>query len=244
MLDSLTGWVTQGGYPAMAALMFLENLFPPIPSEVVMPLAGFAALHGDMNLPMVVLVGSAGSLAGAWFWYAIGRGIGAERLERWAGRHGRWLTLAPRDIARSGDWFGRHGGKAVLFGRLVPAMRTLISVPAGIARMPLGRFLIYSSVGTVVWTGALAWLGFGLGARHGLVAAWVDPASKILVAALLIGYLWRVATFKARTADAPASELSSPAEPRPAQSTPRPSAGSARRSSKPPRSSDASHPPG
>jgi membrane protein DedA with SNARE-associated domain len=196
MLGALTDWAAQGGYPAVAALMFLENMFPPIPSEVVMPLAGFAASRGEMSLPLAILSGSAGSLAGAWLWYGIGHWIGAERLAGWAGRHGRWLTVSPDDVERAARWFDRHGGKAVLVGRLVPAVRTLISVPAGIARMPTSRFLLYSGVGTVVWTGFLATVGFVLGSQHGAVAAWIDPSTKLIVAALFLGYLWRVITFK------------------------------------------------
>ncbi|MEQ8399217.1 DedA family protein [Thalassobaculum sp.] len=196
VLDALTNWAAQGGYPAVAALMFLENVFPPIPSEVVMPLAGFAASRGEMSLPLAILSGSAGSLAGAWLWYGIGRTIGVERLAGWAGRHGRWLTVSSGDVKRSAGWFHRHGGKVVLVGRLVPALRTLISVPAGVARMPTGRFLLYSGIGTVIWTGFLAGVGFTLGSQHAVVAAWADPIAKLIVGALFLAYLWRVITFK------------------------------------------------
>src|SRR3546814_6821918 len=99
----------------------------------------------------------------------------AERLKAWAGRHGRWLTLSPRDVDRADEWFDRHGGKAVLFGRMIPAVRTLISVPAGIAGMPTVPFLIYSTVGTLVWTGALAGLGYALGDQYETVGKWLDP---------------------------------------------------------------------
>ncbi|HEY9550100.1 MAG TPA: DedA family protein [Kiloniellaceae bacterium] len=196
MIESLTAWAEQGGYPAVALLMFLENVFPPIPSEVIMPIAGYAASRGDLSLPLAVLAGAFGSLAGAWLWYGIGHWLGAERLKAWAGRHGRWLTLSPRDVDRADEWFDRHGGKAVLFGRMIPAVRTLISVPAGIAGMPTVPFLIYSTVGTLVWTGALAGLGYALGDQYETVGKWLDPVSKGIVAVLLFGYLWRVVTFK------------------------------------------------
>lgn len=196
MLDDMTSWAEQGGYPAIALLMFLENVFPPIPSEVIMPIAGYAASRGDLSLPLAVLAGAAGSLAGAWLWYGIGRRLGTDRLKAWAGRHGRWLTLSPRDVERADTWFDRHGGKAVLFGRMIPAVRTLISVPAGISGMPTVPFLIFSSIGTLVWTGALAGLGYALGDQYETVGAWFEPVSKGVVGVLLLGYLWRVATFK------------------------------------------------
>src|SRR3546814_7518020 len=115
-------------------------------------LAGFAAARGDLNSILVVASGAAGSLLGAVFWYAIGCWLGSARLKRWAGRHGRWLTLAPGDIDQACAWFDHHGGKAVFIGRLVPALRTLISVPAGIAGMDLLRFLFFTALGTLVWT--------------------------------------------------------------------------------------------
>ena len=196
MLEALTDWAAEGGYLAVGILMFLENVFPPIPSEVIMPLAGYAASRGEVSLPLAILAGSAGSLAGAWLWYGIGHWIGAERLERCAGRYGRWLTLSPRDVRRSIRWFDRFGGATVLVGRLVPAVRTLISVPAGIARMPTARFLLFSSIGTLVWTSALAGLGYLLGGRYEAIGGWLDPVSKGVVAVLVLGYLWRVATFR------------------------------------------------
>lgn len=195
MLDTMTQWAAEGGYLAVAVLMFLENVFPPIPSEVIMPVAGYAASRGELSLPLAILSGSAGSLAGAWLWYGIGYRLGTDRLRSWAGRHGRWLTLSPRDVDRADAWFDEHGGKAVLFGRMIPAVRTLISVPAGISEMPALPFLLYSSVGTLLWTGALAGLGYALGGQYEAVGAWFDPVSKGVMAVLVVGYLWRVVTF-------------------------------------------------
>ena len=161
-----------------------------------MPLAGYAASRGDLSLPLAILAGSAGSLAGAWLWYGIGRWIGAERLERGAARYGRWLTLSPLDVRRAIGWFDRFGGATVLVGRLVPAVRTLISVPAGIVRMPTGRFLLFSTIGTLIWTSVLAGLGYLLGGQYEAIEGWLDPVSKGIVAMLVLGYLWRVATFR------------------------------------------------
>jgi membrane protein YqaA with SNARE-associated domain len=131
MFDWITGLVERTGYVGIALLMLAENVFPPIPSELIMPLAGFAAAQGELGMAGVVAAGTAGALAGALLWYGLGRWVGLERLKRWAAEHGRWLTVSPDDLDRAAAWFGRHGGAAVLVGRLVPAVRTLISVPAG-----------------------------------------------------------------------------------------------------------------
>ncbi|MEM7640989.1 MAG: DedA family protein [Pseudomonadota bacterium] len=159
MFDWILGLMAQGGYVAIALLMFVENLFPPIPSEVVMLLAGFLAASGALGLAGVVLAGTAGAVAGALFWYWIGRRIGSNRLRRFADRHGRWLTIDAGSIDRSHAWFDRYGGVAVLIGRMIPGIRTFISVPAGVARMPLLPFLGYTMAGSLIWTGFLTALG-------------------------------------------------------------------------------------
>ncbi len=198
MFEWMTGLVESSGYLGIALLMFAENLFPPIPSELIMPLAGFNAARGPQEILWVIVSGSIGSLAGAFFWYGIGRWIGCPRLKRWSERHGRLLTLAPEEVERSYDWFNRHGGIAVFIGRLLPAMRTLISVPAGMARMNLVPFLLYSTAGTVLWTSFLALAGYWLESGYTAVAEYLDPVSTAVVVVLLAVYLWRVATFGRR----------------------------------------------
>jgi membrane protein DedA with SNARE-associated domain len=196
MFDWITGFVRQAGYVGVFLLMLAENVVPPIPSELIMPLAGFSAARGHLSILLVVLAGTAGSLLGALFWYVIGRRLGLERLKRLAARHGRWLTLSPDDVARADDWFGRHGGKAVFFGRLVPTVRTLISVPAGINGMPLPSFLAWSALGTLGWTALLAGAGFLLQSQYELVADYLNPASTVIIALMVAWYLYRVVTFR------------------------------------------------
>jgi len=205
MFDWLAGAVTGLGYPGLALLMFAENVFPPIPSELIMPMAGYAAARGEMGLGLAVLAGSLGSLAGALLWYGVGRRVGAARLRRIAARHGRWLGLAPAEVDRAAAWFARHGGKAVLFGRMVPAVRTLISVPAGIARMALPRFLAASALGTAAWSGALAVAGYLLEGEATRIQAWLDPVSTAIVLGILAAWIYRVATFR------PAADSGGPA---------------------------------
>ncbi|MCT4372052.1 DedA family protein [Yangia mangrovi] len=198
MFDWISGFVDAVGAIGIAVLMFLENVFPPIPSELIMPLGGFNAAAGREHLLAVIVAGSLGSLAGALFWYWIGRRLGTQRLKRLAARHGRWLTILPEDLDRSNDWFTRHGGSAVLIGRLIPTVRTFISVPAGVARMPMASFLAFTTVGTVSWTTVLAMAGYLLQAQYGLVAGWLDPVSTAVVVGIVGVYVWRVATYGRR----------------------------------------------
>lgn len=196
MFEWITRLVSDGGYLGVAGLMLLENLFPPIPSELIMPLAGFVAARGELQIALVVLAGTLGSLAGALPWYYAGRWLGRDRLRRLAARHGRWLTVSPEEFDRASAWFDRHGGWAVLIGRLVPGVRTLISVPAGIAGMGLGRFLLLSAIGSLAWTAALALAGYVLEDHYAVVADYVDPASKAVLGAVVLLYLYRLVTFR------------------------------------------------
>ena len=196
MFEWIVGLVERFGYWGVAFLMFLENLVPPIPSEVVMPLAGFTAARGDLTLLGVVIAGTAGSVLGALPWYYAGALLGTKRLERLASRYGRWLTLSPADIRHASDWFARHGTKAVLIGRLVPGVRTLISVPAGIAGMPLLSFLLWSSIGSMIWAFLLALAGHALADRYEEVARYLDPASKLVLGLIVAVYLYRLVTYR------------------------------------------------
>ena len=195
----MLGWISDIisglGYIGIVLLMFLESVFSPIPSEIVMPLAGFVAARGDLSLVGVILAGMAGSVLGALPWYFAARLFGKKRLKAWADRHGRWLTVASGEIDKALNWFDRHGDKAVFFGRLVPTVRTLISVAAGFACMNLVRFLIYSAAGTLLWSGLLAWAGYLLQNRYHKVAEYVGPVSSAIVGVIVLTYLYRVITY-------------------------------------------------
>src|SRR3546814_7335227 len=150
MFAFITNRIGQAGYFGILLLMLVENLFPPMPSELIMPFAGYEAANGVFTLPLVILAGSAGSLVGVWFWYELARWLGADRLRVFAARHGRLLTMSPRDLDRADRWFDKHDRIIVLVGRLIPGIRTLISVPAGVFGMGRSSFLLYSAVGTLI----------------------------------------------------------------------------------------------
>jgi membrane protein DedA with SNARE-associated domain len=192
----MANWVMRmiqaGGPAGIAFLTFLENVFPPIPSELIMPLAGYMVSQKKLSFLSVVLAGTAGSVLGALPLYWLGRKVGEERLKELADRHGRWLTVSRGDVERATDWFNRHGGAAVFFCRLLPGIRSLISLPAGVARMNLAAFLAWTAVGSAIWTALLAWLGYYLGGRFEVVGEYLDPASHVVVGGIVAWYAWRV----------------------------------------------------
>ena len=198
MFDWITGLIRSSGYPGIALLMLAENIFPPIPSELIMPLAGFLSANDDLSLPLVITAGSIGSLIGLSFWYWVGLKLGTERLKRFSDKHGRWLTMSRRDIERADAWFDRYGGWAVMIGRLIPTVRTLISVPAGVSDMKFRKFILFSAIGTFTWTALLTMAGYWLQGSYDVVANYVGPVSNVVVAGLAVIYSCRVITFKSK----------------------------------------------
>jgi membrane protein DedA with SNARE-associated domain len=200
----MASWVMQMmstmGYVGLVLLMVLENIFPPIPSEVIMPLAGFMATQDRLSLLGVIVAGTLGSVLGALPLYYVGRKIGDERLKAFADRHGRWLTLSREDLDNAKQWFDRHGGLAVFLCRLVPGVRSLISIPAGIEGMSLAPFLLYTTIGAGLWTALLALAGYGLGANFRQVERYLDPASYVVLAIIIVLYVRRVVKHKGERA--------------------------------------------
>ncbi len=199
MLEMIIDFVSRGGYFGVFLLMILENVFPPIPSEMIMPLAGFIAARGELNVVGVLLAGTAGSVLGTLPYYYAGKWYGLERLKRLADRYGRWLTVSADELDHALKVFEKHGKKAIFFGRLVPAIRTLISVPAGICRMPLLPFLGFSIAGSVLWTGFLTAAGYLLEANYSAVEKYVDPVSKGIVGFIVAAYVYRLVTHRTQS---------------------------------------------
>lgn len=192
MLNWITDLIDGLGYWGIMALMFLENVVPPIPSEVIMPLSGYASSRTDMTLFGVVLAGTVGSVLGTLPWYYLGRLVDQEVLLGWADRHGRWLSISSKDIVRAMGWFHeRKGAWTVGLARMVPGIRTYISVPAGLSDMKLPFYLFFSFIGSAIWIGGLAIAGYLLGDQFERVANYVAPASRfILVAVVIFAIVW------------------------------------------------------
>ena len=194
-IGGLAGWVVSviEGVGALggALLVLLENVFPPIPSELVLAFAGFSAAGGGVSPLAAWLAATAGSVGGAYVLYAVGARLGYERLHRLAGH--RWFVLFnQRDLARGERFFRDHGGKVVLLARLVPVLRSVVSIPAGMTRMPLGRFTLLTAVGSGVWNAGLIFAGYRLGERWQDVSRYVSPVSQVLLAVLALYVVLRV----------------------------------------------------
>jgi membrane protein DedA with SNARE-associated domain len=199
MTDAIIEFISNHGYWAIALLMLAENLFPPLPSEMIMPFAGFVAARGELNVVGVVAAGVVGSLVGGLPWFYLARRWGADKLKRLADRHGRWLTVSRSEIERAERWFQRHGVVVLVLGRLVPGVRTLIAVPAGLAGMSLRRFILWSSVGSLLWTGLLTAAGYMLENRYERIVGVLDPAAKLVLVLMGVAYGVRVVRGRYRT---------------------------------------------
>ena len=196
MSDWIGELIARGGYWGVMLLMFVETIFPPIPSEVIMPLAGMEAARGQMSLPGVISAGTAGAMIGNCAWYFLARSLGTERLRPFVARWGRWLTVSWRDLQRADKWFGRKGWLFILFDRMVPTIRSVVSIPAGIFELPLRTFLIASTVGSLGWTSLLALLGQELGENYEAVGIYMGPISTAILVLIFGYYLYRVIRWK------------------------------------------------
>lgn len=196
MFDWIVQVIESGGYSGIAMLMLLAILFPPLPSELIMPLAGFDAARGVFHPLGVIATGTFGTVVGTIFWYSVGRALGLSRLKAWSERHGRWLTLHSSDFDDAARWFHTNGAKAVLIGRILPAIRTLVSIAAGIFAMGFGRFLLFSTLGSALWNSALTGAGYMLESRYAVVASYLNPATNLIVALIVGYYLYRLATWR------------------------------------------------
>jgi membrane protein DedA with SNARE-associated domain len=196
MSDWVVRMIEQSGYLGVAFLMFLETIFPPIPSEVIMPVAGVAAGQGRMTYALVVASGTAGAMLGNIFWYLAARALGIVRLKPIVQRWGRWLTVTWPELERAERWFRVNGVFFVFLGRMLPTVRSLVSIPAGLLKMRFRSFVIASTIGTAGWTALLAGAGYKLGENYRDINEWLGPASNAILVVLAAGYVWRLWTHR------------------------------------------------
>jgi len=190
--------IDETGYVGIFLLMFLETIFPPIPSEVIMTVAGSRAVDGPLSLWGVIASGTAGAMLGNLFWYALARVIGMKRFRPFIENYGRWLTMDWDDVEKAEKLFGRFGGTIVSVGRMLPTIRSVISIPAGLLSMRLKSFLLWSTLGTAVWTAVLATAGWALGMAFDDVEKILGPLSTAIVVLIVLAYVWRQLTWRKR----------------------------------------------
>jgi len=196
----MTDWIIQTisdwGYAGIFLVMLAESIFPPIPSELIIPFAGFAAANGDLNLFGVLAAATIGAVVGMLPWYYAGRLFGLERVRWLADRFGRIMAFNADEIDIAVGWFKRFGPIVVLFGRLIPLIRTLISIPAGLSRMSLPVFLAASTTGALIWNTFLTLAGYLLHEHYEVIEVVLDPLSYIVLGLVVVLYLLKVATWK------------------------------------------------
>jgi membrane protein DedA with SNARE-associated domain len=198
MIDWVTGIVGSAGWPGVLALMFLENLFPPIPSEVIMPLAGFAVARGQMSMAAALIAGVVGTLLGNVFWYELSRMIGADRIRPLVGRYGRWFAVGEDDLRKAEATLEKYGPVALSFGRLLPGIRTVISIPAGLIRIPRHVFYLWTALGSGVWITFLTLAGYYMEDRYDQIEHWLEPLAYVVVGGFIATYLWHIWSTRVR----------------------------------------------
>ena len=170
--------------------MFLDNVFPPIPSEIIMPSAGYTASQNQLLLVGVIIAGCIGSLLAAALLYWIGYKFKHETIFNFVDRYGKFLFIKSEDVKKSLSWFEKYGHRIVFFGRMIPAVRSLISIPAGMSRMPFWKFMFYSSLGTIIWTTFLACIGFYFGENQALMQKIFSQVGYFIIGIVLIIVAW------------------------------------------------------
>ena len=191
--------IQAGGYLGIFLLMAAENIFPPIPSEIIMGYGGVLVAQGKMSFWPLLLTGTLGTVAGNYAWYWVGARWSAERLQRFVDKHGRWLTMDYEDFTRAQHIFRKNGDWVVFLLRFSPFLRTMISLPAGLAKMKLWRFLLFTFLGSLVWNGLLVWGGSKLA---GTITQYEAVAGYVIAALIALGiawYIYRVVTWKPRS---------------------------------------------
>ena len=177
-------------YLTFCLAMFLENIIPPIPSEIIMPLGGFFVYQQKLNFYILVFWGLLGTILGSLPWYYLGRLVNEKRLSNFLDKNGKYLGISSNDLNKSKRWFDKYGVSLVFWGRLVPGMRTLISVPAGIELMPLRKFFLWTTFGSLIWVALLTYSGYLFGENYLIIEAYLDQIKYVVKPILILIFLY------------------------------------------------------
>ena len=205
ILNSIPEYITKAvetnstiAYLTIGLAMFLENVIPPIPSELIMPLGGFFVYQQKLNFYILVFWGLLGTIMGSLPWYYLGRLVNEKRLSKFLDKRGKYLGISSKDLAKSKLWFDKYGVSLVFWGRLVPGIRTLISVPAGIELMPLRKFLVWTTLGSLIWVSLLTYVGYLFGENYQIIGTYLDQIKFILKPILILIIFYFLIKFSIR----------------------------------------------
>ena len=182
-------------YLTICLAMFLENIIPPIPSEIIMPLGGFFVYQQKLNFYILVFWGLFGTILGSLPWYYLGRLVNEKRLSKFLEKKGKFLGISDNDLTKSKSWFEKYGTSLVFWGRLVPGIRTLISVPAGIELMPIKKFLIWTTLGSLIWVALLTYAGYVFGENYLIIESYLDKIKYVVKPILILIFLYFIIRF-------------------------------------------------
>ena len=177
-------------YLTICLAMFLENIIPPIPSEIIMPLGGFFVYQQKLNFYFLVFWGLFGTILGSLPWYYLGRLVNEKRLSNFLNKKGKYLGISSDDLTKSKRWFDKYGVSLVFWGRLVPGIRTLVSVPAGIELMPLKKFLIWTTFGSLIWVSLLTYAGYLFGENYPIIETYLDQVKFVVKPVIILTFLF------------------------------------------------------
>ena len=204
LIEQVGGWIEELiaaiGYPGIVLVMAIENIFPPIPSEAVLPFAGSLSAKGELDFWGAVVAGTAGSLLGAVVLYGIGYFAREAGVRRLVESYGKYVFISEKDLDRGAEWFERYGEAVIFFGRLIPLVRSIVSVPAGYTRMHFGRFLLFTTLGTALWSLVLTYAGRLLGENWGEIKDFMEPyqnGTLVVIVVLVVAFIgWRAVKWR------------------------------------------------
>lgn len=195
MTEWIITFIASHGYGGVIVLMVAENIFPPIPSEIILPFVGQSIAQGDLNLYLAVLAATTGSIIGTFFWFLIGWFVSVQKLEAFLRKYGAYVAISYKDFHKASQFFEKYEIPAVFFGRMLPAVRSVISLPAGSVRMDIKKFILYSFIGSLLWNVTLITTGYYLLNDFMKVEKYINPVANVVIYLLIALYIIQIIRF-------------------------------------------------